>query len=187
MPQKLHGHAKGANACLTANLARVTIVSVDPRFPLEVEAQFNPSQIQLEDSASWSAGKESKGDVPALEFTGNASRTLSVELFFDGLEEQRDVQKEFVEPLVSLSRVMDPREKYDEEVMRPPLVAFAWGPVMPTFRGVIQSVSTKLTMFLADGTPVRATCALKLMEASVESFQKRPQNRVAPPPAAARR
>ena len=54
---------------------------------------------------------------------------------------------------------------------RPTLVQVRWGnPDLPIFEGVIESVSTKLTMFLPSGTPVRATCNVKMMEAQ-RSFQ----------------
>jgi len=46
-----------------------------------------------------------------------------------------------------------------------------WG-TLPDFEGVLESVSTKYTMFLPNGTPVRATCSCKFKEASRLSFKK---------------
>jgi len=40
------------------------------------------------------------------------------------------------------------------------VILFIWGRF--TFKGVIESLSQKYTMFLSDGTPVRAECALKM-------------------------
>lgn len=160
-------------------LERVTIASLEPDFKVGIEAQYNPAQIQLEESANWSPDPSRKDGVPQLEFTGNAARTLSVELFFDGLEDRRDVKAAFVDPLGRLVRVMDPDG--DEARKRPPQVALAWSTGLPAFRGVIVSLSTKLTMFLPDGTPVRATCSIKMMEATRDSFDRRPTNRVAAP------
>lgn len=168
-----------APAPARARLERVTIASLEADFPVGIEAQYNPAQIQLEESASWSPDPSRKDGVPQLEFTGNAARTLSVELFFDGYEQQLDVKRAFVDPLGRLLRVMDPDG--DEDRKRPPQVALAWSTGLPPFRGVLVSLSTKLTMFLPDGTPVRATCALKLMEATRDSFDRRPVNRVAAP------
>ena len=37
---------------------------------------------------------------------------------------------------------------------------------MPVFEGVIASLTTKLTMFMPSGLPVRATCGVKIMEAA---------------------
>jgi hypothetical protein len=52
-----------------------------------------------------------------------------------------------------------------EDKKRPPKVGVKWGK-LPEFQGVIESVSTKYTMFLPDGTPVRATCHVTVREAS---------------------
>jgi len=50
-------------------------------------------------------------------------------------------------------------------------VLIIWGG-LPAFEGVIESVGTKYTMFLPNGTPVRATCTVKFKEASRLSFKK---------------
>lgn len=50
-------------------------------------------------------------------------------------------------------------------------VFIIWG-TLPEFAGVIESVSTKYTMFLPNGTPVRATCTLRFKEADRASFKK---------------
>jgi hypothetical protein len=43
---------------------------------------------------------------------------------------------------------------------------FLWGKGFPSFMGVIESLSTKFTMFLANGTPVRATVTVKMKQAT---------------------
>jgi len=47
---------------------------------------------------------------------------------------------------------------------RPKLMFFYWGG-LPTFKGVIESLSVKYTLFLPDGTPTRATVSLRIKEA----------------------
>jgi hypothetical protein len=52
-------------------------------------------------------------------------------------------------------------------------VVVKWpGGKLPEFQGVIESVSTNYTMFLPDGTPVRATCRVAIREASHLSVHK---------------
>jgi hypothetical protein len=164
--------------------ARVTIVALEPKERLAMEVQYNPAQLQLEEAASWTPNASRTDHLPPLEYASTRPRTLSLELFFDTYEEPdrgaRDVKTRYVEPLSRLLQVTEPGAR-DERLLRPPLVKLCWGDVMPSFCGVVESLSTKLTMFLPDGTPVRATCALKLLEASPESFTRRPANRVAPP------
>jgi hypothetical protein len=60
-----------------------------------------------------------------------------------------------------------------EEEKRPPKVGVKWANgQLPEFLGVVESVGTKYTMFLPDGTPCRATVNIKLKEASSLSFKK---------------
>jgi len=53
----------------------------------------------------------------------------------------------------------------DEKMRRPPMCIFVWSKVFPAFKGVITQLSTKYTMFLPDGTPVRATVSLQMKQA----------------------
>ena len=92
--------------------------------------------------------------------------TLSVTLQFDTYEERVSVRDKYVK---------SPREAGDDaqrsakdgksqrptrRSASPPVILFVWGRF--TFKGVVESLSQKYTMFLADGTPVRAECALKM-------------------------
>jgi hypothetical protein len=145
---------------------------------VEVKAQYNPKEVQIEKSLSWNPGPNKKDDRPHLEFASVQARTLSMELMFDTYEEEGDVQ-DHLALLMRLATVIDPTATdHSEKDRRPSLVQVQWGkPDMPIFRGVISSISTKLTMFLPCGTPVRATCGIKIMEAAGEaklSRAKRP-------------
>jgi hypothetical protein len=129
-----------------------------------VEAQYNPSELTIEKSVPWQAHKVNKANEPDLEFTGGEARTLSLELTFDGIEKKQNVEPSVLD-LLELATVRDPNVD-DEEHKRPHLVAVVWGDQLSSFRGVIESLSTKFTMFLPDGTPTRATCSVKIKEAS---------------------
>ncbi len=50
-------------------------------------------------------------------------------------------------------------------VKRPPMIAVVWGSKQSTFKGVVESMNVKYTMFLEDGTPRRATVSLKMKRA----------------------
>ena len=50
-----------------------------------------------------------------------------------------------------------------------------WGEVLDGFKCVIESLTTKYTMFSDTGAPLRATCTVKLKEADVVSGKKSPQ------------
>jgi hypothetical protein len=134
-----------------------------------VTAQYNPKEVGLDKSVPWQKAKNSHANTPDLEFTSADGRSLSFELFFDGYEQNLDVHATFVSKLLKLAEVMD--ENGAEEKKRPPQVKVTWG-TLPEFKGVLESVSTKYTMFNKAGMPVRCTCSVKFKEANRLSFKK---------------
>lgn len=149
--------------------SKLEIYTVEPGEAIQVTAMFNPKELQVDKSVPWTKEKNSKADQPDLEFSSADGRSMSFELMFDTYEDGTSVHAE-VEKLVKLAMV----QKADgtEAQKRPPKVKVKWGNALPPFLGVIESVSTKYTMFLPDGTPVRATCNVKLKEANRLSFKK---------------
>ncbi len=97
-------------------------------------------------------------DTKPFEFKSPKPMNLSVELFFDGYESKTDVSG-IVGALSSFAKV-DPNDK------RPPVCLFTWGDAMPEFGGVISSINVRYTMFLDNGTPVRAVVDLGFKNAS---------------------
>ncbi|MBE7453242.1 MAG: hypothetical protein HS111_31555 [Kofleriaceae bacterium] len=136
---------------------------------IAVTAMYNPKDLDVQKAAPWTKAPSSKGDQPDLEFTAADGRSMSFELWFDTYESGGDVHAMYVANLVRMAMVMDPDG--DEEKKRPPKVQVLWG-TLPPFRGVIESVGTKYTMFLPTGIPVRATCTVKIKEADKLSFKK---------------
>jgi Contractile injection system tube protein len=143
-----------------------------PQKDKHVEAQYNPKEIGVEKGATWSPAKTPTGNAPKLEFTAGSNRTMSLELTFDGYEDGKNVHTEYVEKIVNMAMVMNEGGTKDDD-KRPPKVSVVWGDnKLPKFTGVVESVSTKYTMFLPDGTPVRATVNVKLKEAEKVGFKK---------------
>jgi hypothetical protein len=156
--------------------AKLTIGSLDEP-GITVEAQYNPKELQVDQTVPWkkpdaanqtgSQQSEGGGDPIALEFTGAEGRTMSVELLFDEYEPANravDVAGR-IAALETLARVRDPKST-DEKKRRPHQCVVAWGGRgLPSFKCVIESLSTKYMMFSSDGKPLRATCTVKLKEA----------------------
>jgi Contractile injection system tube protein len=149
--------------------AKLTITSLEGTDKLV--AQYNPKEVKVDKTVLWSKTKTSTGDRPELEFTSAEGRTMSFELFFDTYEAGTDVEGLYVSKLLALAMVMDTNGAEDKK--RPPRVKVQWGTGDLHFDGVIESVSVKYTMFLPAGTPVRATCTVKLKEASRASFKRK--------------
>lgn len=143
--------------------SKVALIGFELKVALE--AQYNPKEITIEQSSTW----ETKTTGP--EFTSMSPRSLSMELLFDTYEQGVDVTKAYVEKLRLLASVMDPDGV--ERYKRPPLVEVRWyDDAYTPFRGVIESLSTKYTMFTSSGMPVRAVCTIKMKEATVDFAAK---------------
>jgi hypothetical protein len=163
-------------------VAKISIGSLDggPK----VEAQYNPKELEIQKTVPWSKvneanksnGKSTQDQGIHLEFTGAEGRSISVELLFDGYEKDAggrgvDVSK-CVSDLETLASVRVPGSKKEDE-RRPHRCVVTWGTVLSEFRCVIDSLSTKYTMFSPEGKPLRATCVVKLKEADVVSMGKK--------------
>lgn len=131
-----------------------------------VEMLFNPTELAVDKSVPWQKAPTSEGDAPDLEFTSADGRSLSFELVFDTFETKEDVHAKFIAGIEQLTLI-------DPNLKRPPLVKVVWGPGTPAFKGVIESLSVRYTLFLPDGTPCRATVNLKIKEASRASAPPR--------------
>jgi len=151
---------------------KISIGSVDQP-GLSVEAQYNPKELQIDKSIPWSKknqANQSNDKGIHLEFTGAEGRSMTVEMLFDGYETNSSVSKP-IDDLNTMASVLDPDSK-DENRRRPHLCVATWGSTVEKFRCVIESLSTKYTMFSDDGVPLRATCTVKLKEADVVSMAK---------------
>jgi hypothetical protein len=141
------------------SLKKLTIVSIDSP-TVRVEAMFNPKEVSIDKSVPWSKHKNPKGNTPMLEFTNAENRTMSLELLFDTSEKGMPVLPE-VEKLTTMTKIPDGVS--NDKDKHPPRVMVVWGAGLQ-FKGVIESLGSKFTMFLPDGMPVRATCTLKIKE-----------------------
>ncbi len=124
----------------------------------QIEVYFNPKEITIDKQVPWQEHKNSEGDAPTLEFTAGKGKELSCELMFDMFEDKGDVYATYISPLEGLALI-------DADLSRPPLCTFTWGSNLPVFKGVIEDLNVKYTLFLPDGTPCRATVNIKMKQA----------------------
>ena len=151
--------------------ARIHVLNGDGKSSTDVgsaiEVCFNPKEYSLEKSVEWD-GEKAFSDAPQPEFKAPKPMTLSVTLQFDTYEERTNVRDKWVRQIEKLTLMTgdlpndgkSAKSKSDKQKFRPPTILFIWGRF--TFKGVVESLSQKYTMFLSDGTPVRAECALKI-------------------------
>jgi hypothetical protein len=149
---------------------KLTIGSLDQP-TLDVEAHYNPKEIDLGKQTSWQDEgaingrvRSGENDVIDLEYTGSPARSMSLELLFDGFETNKSV-----EPIIQrLQEMASPRDEQSTlpEWRRPHVCVVTWSKKdFPNFRCVIESIAVKYTMFSKEGRALRATCSVKLKEA----------------------
>jgi len=150
-----------------ATLEKAKLMNVDKNTTQDV--LFNPKEYSVQKSVQWEPHKAPGLDTPEQEFTSGNPAVLSVELFFDTYEGKTDVRTEHTDKIMTLALV-------DADKHRPPLVMFSWGGF--TFKGVVESLTLRYTMFLPDGKPCRATANLSIKEAksAAEQLQENPRN-----------
>lgn len=152
-------------------IEKLTIGSLDD-VHLQVVAQYNPRELQIDKQIPWaqrdclpSAEGQDK-EHGAAEITAAPTRSTSIELLFDGYEAHRSVQPQ-IDKLEQLSSIRKPGSP-DEDLRRPHYCVVAWGAASTrSFRCVIETLTTRVTMFAPDGAPLRASCTVKLKEVNV--------------------
>jgi nucleoid-associated protein YgaU len=132
-----------------ANLKKAFLQAENGSNKERIEVLFNPAEYSIE-----KGNQVSKTPLPGLKspissFVNGIEDTLTLELFFDTYTDgnRADVSK-LTEKVAELMDI-------DQTLHAPPIVHFKWGKF--DFRAVIERLSQKFTMFLDDGTPVRAT------------------------------
>jgi hypothetical protein len=135
-------------------LEKALITPEAPQGAQPIAVLFNPTQYGLDSSNQFAETPVVGLNTPILQYVrGNAS-SLSMELFFDTYEQQSDV-REHTNRIYALLAV-------ETSTHVPPVCTFTWGRF--SFRGVLEKVNGKFTLFLDDGTPVRATLTVSFKE-----------------------
>ncbi len=150
-------------------LEKAKIINVDKNETIDV--LFNPKEYSIQKSVQWEPHKAPGLDLPEQQFTSGNPAVLTVELFFDTYETKDDVKGKYTDKLLKLATV-------DETIHRPPLVMFTWG--SQKFKGVIESLSLRYTMFLPSGKPCRAVANLSIKEAKTAKEQVEEKPRESP-------
>ncbi|MEF8827476.1 MAG: LysM peptidoglycan-binding domain-containing protein [Haloarcula sp.] len=128
----------------------------------ELTALFNPTEYSLEKSVNYSDVAMPGFTSPVTQFVHGETETLSMELFFDTYEKGADV-RDYTDEIDALVRV-------DGDLHAPPIVRFVWGSFQ--FKAVVQRVKKQFTMFLDDGTPVRARLNVSFGEYTTPTEQR---------------
>ena len=151
---------------------RIFVETGPKRFAEHITVQFNPNQITIEKSVNWDEKPVAERDVPEFQFTHGQAANFSLDLFFDTYEDGIDV-REHTDLVLSLTAV-------DVKIHRPPICQLVWGKLGVFFQGVLESVTQTFSLFLEDGTPVRATlgCTFKEWRSEEEDGKRQKKQSV---------
>jgi hypothetical protein len=143
----------------------------------KVVCMFNPREYSFSKQNSWRESNRKGANVSELEFGGGAPAKLTLQLLFDTYESHRhgdrplnaagDDVRRYTRPLWDMMKVSERQRNATTGRGQPPRVRFTWG-TMWSFEAVIESINQKFTLFLDDGTPVRATLDVTFKQTSDE-------------------
>ncbi|MDF5722961.1 MAG: hypothetical protein PUP91_21310 [Rhizonema sp. PD37] len=124
-----------------------------------IEVMFNPQEISFTRRSIWDDDPGNRGEelLPKVNFGGLEPYNLSLnKLIFDTYETKESVMKKYINNIKKGVNAPTGVNK------RPPVYLFTWGDEY--FHCVMTSLTYSLTMFLTDGTPVRAFVDIALKE-----------------------
>lgn len=119
-----------------------------------IPVMFNPEEYSLDVGNTFAEIAIPGLRAPPIQFVRGNARQLSMELFFDTYEQRTDVRGE-------VGRIVGLLDQ-NPTTQGPPVLLFSWGSL--NFTCVLESVGQRFTMFLDDGTPVRATLTVSFKE-----------------------
>lgn len=125
----------------------------------DIEFMFNPQEVSFTRNVGWHSDRGNRGTtlLPKIRFGGLDPYEFTLQnLLFDTYEEKTSVMDDYIE---NIKQGVTARGNSHAQ---PPVYIFAWGEEY--FHCVITSLTYRLTMFLEDGTPVRAVVDISLRE-----------------------
>jgi LysM repeat protein len=142
--------------------------------PLEVA--YNPTEFTLNKGAQLAEIPITGLDSPMLQFVRGQVETMTVDLFFDSTDAGGTGAN--AQAVTEKTNLFYQLIKIDPATRAPPVVLFSWGadsfpggrsystlgPTRYGFKGVLESVRQRFTLFSSIGVPLRATLSLSLKE-----------------------
>lgn len=147
-----------------AKLEKAAITVLDgARAGHVIEVLFNPTEYSFDRANAYKATVVPGLGSPLIQFINGEADQLSMELFLDDYTDPADrqtgaVKQSVEERIADLGHLLD----IDRDLHAPPTVRFAWGPL--EFKGVIEKLGRKISLFQPDGTPARARVSISFKE-----------------------
>jgi Contractile injection system tube protein len=131
----------------------------------DIEFMFNPTELDFTRGIRWDSDVGNRGTslLPKVNFSGVEPYSFTLQnLLFDTYEKKTSVLKEYID---NIKKGATARTNAHA---RPPVYVLTWHDTY--FHCVMTSLNYKLTLFLADGTPVKAIVNIGLEEVDPENI-----------------
>lgn len=159
---------KPPKTLISTVLAKATIINTVTNDRIAV--MYNPEEFKLEQGNNFAEVGIPGLNASPIQYVRGKSRTLAMDLFFDTYETREDVRFHTGQ-IVNLLNTL-PQTK------APPVLLFTMGRF--SFDCVLVDAGQRFTMFLSDGTPVRATLSARFQEHTRIDFDTQQGFPVAP-------
>lgn len=141
----------------------------------EIKLDYNPTELSFDKSVQLAEINIPGLNAPLQQFVRGQAEKLTIELFFDTTDRGMGAGATSVthetDRIYALTRI-------EPAGHAPPVVRFVWGQAVPgrymppasgnqrreSFRGVVESVRHKFTLFSPEGVPLRATLNITIRE-----------------------
>jgi nucleoid-associated protein YgaU len=124
----------------------------------QIPVLFNPEEYTVNKSVNFAQTGVPGLSAPIIQFVNGGLETLAMELFLDTYEEHREgnrVRNRAGDDVRVLVRAITGLMAVDPTTHAPPVLLFTWGSSL-SFTCVLAQAQQRFTMFMPDGTPVRA-------------------------------
>ncbi|MFT7621929.1 MAG: nucleoid-associated protein YgaU [Myxococcota bacterium] len=150
---------------IDGHLVKASLETADPQAPHRpsLELQFNPEELEVERFSGGTSATTFGNQSRRWDQAGGVEKesTLKFEVIFDTYEEKPrgSVYRQYIQPLEQMLHGANGKQ---------PLLVFTWGSFTRDTTGAgrmhckLSSLRVRYTMFLNEGTPVRARVQLEL-------------------------
>lgn len=131
----------------------------------DIEFMYNPSELDFTRRINWDYDVGNRGTtlLPKVNFSGVEPYLFTLKnLLFDTYEKKTSVLKEYIDNIKKGATARS------NTITRPPVYILIWHDSY--FHCVMTSLNYRLTLFLADGTPVKAIVNIALEEVDPENI-----------------
>lgn len=149
--------------------------SLDFDYAHPIEALFNPNQLAISKSVNWSEQPPAQRDAPESQFNHGEPETLNLDLFFDTYDTPNPNKDKVTTLYTNKMRDLATVEQNGGSTThRPPVCLLSWGSFGVFFVGILQTLERQFTLFMEDGTPVRAKvhCTFKQWCSNIQGLKK---------------